>query len=158
MILSSFLHSWLFFGEDFNNSFCLSLKWCLTIYIFTKNNTYQFCIMTEAEFCTCDILNTVKHRTNQYNRVSQFIWRGLLAQWLEHLPWQQETRVRFPATPPIFLTFQTEGLANPCNPATWKFRVEEGVGWIGVLWLTLSRAAYRCSTVHSFITLSQKPT
>ena len=21
-----------------------------------------------------------------------------------------------------------EGLANPCNPATWKFRVEEGVG------------------------------
>ena len=25
-------------------------------------------------------------RTNQYNRVSEFIWRGLVAQWLEHLP------------------------------------------------------------------------
>ena len=30
-------------------------------------------------------------------------------------------------TPPIFPTFQTEGLASPCNPATWKFRVEEWV-------------------------------
>ena len=28
----------------------------------------------------------IELRTNQYNRVSKFIWRGLVAQWLEHLP------------------------------------------------------------------------
>ena len=41
---------------------------------------------------------------------------------------RSDLAVLYQHTPPIFLTFQTEGLANPCNPATWKLKVEEGVG------------------------------